>query len=1013
MIRLITSPEDKNFAFFLTDKLVVLASLRRDITYKNKKIFFCRCMRNNPFSLSIMNIYLSLLAYAVSVALALSNNSFSPQPSLEPTPQPSCNPSTLVPTYEPSAKLIEVQWMHTDDDKCNNCDFYPLRQLSSDQSGRYAVVAQQYIHVSSDYGLSFEQTSAPAGSWSSLWMSSSGQRIAASVYQGGVHVSSDYGASWTQTSLPNREYVAVGMDDTGQYISTAVHWYYLSGGHIYTSHDSGSTWVQTDAPVKYWNAMANSRDGKYFASVAQNEAYNSGCIAVSSDYGITWRSVGPVANWWSLAIDPTGRYLAAVVRGGSIYLSSDYGLTWQQSNAAPIASWVSIVTVGKNERLVAGVFNGPIYLSNDAGATWTMTDAPADAQWGMITADVTGTYMIAYAAKYGIYVSNNGNMTTRSPVPAPTVSPSASPSASPTTYSPTLAPTRQAMLVPSTVVTFTGVETMFEVPLNVSALRIYMWGAGGYGSSAGAGAYVEGILKVTPGQKLSVIVGQAGNPTYPSFGGGGVGGGGRSAIRYAGSSVDLVTAGGGGGGTQGGSATAYDASTGQVQITSYRGGNVALSSQCGNNCLQNGKRCPENWELYGSSCYYYVSNKMWWTTAQDNCVYLGGWLVDIFSADENAFVAGLIKKQTNPGVAWIGMQRGWHWVTGKPVTYYNFAPGEPNNSGGDEDCVSMYLEGTWNDARCIINWAFYSVCKMDATMNCDEAENGGGGSNTTAGCNAENPLTPTCSGYSADYVCLTVNEWGELSFTAPEGFFVIEVVFASYGLPIDYQVNQNCHSAVSRTRIETSFLYKTSSKIGINNNVFGDPCGGKIKHISVMFRLEAAMGGGGGYKPGGRGSSNSQITGGGGAGSSHIVNLIDFTMSDAASLVPGVCAGAYSKYYPESRDSCGASEMNGFVAMDIVEIPLPTGVPTPHPTSLPSAQPISLSPFPTSLPSAQPTSPTKNHICQLNTCSASLSRNIYSASTFNSQSQKRAAAHLVSSTYRIINSTSLRDVQKK
>ena len=94
----------------------------------------------------------------------------------------------------------------------------------------------------------------------------------------------------------------------------------------------------------------------------------------------------------------------------------------------------------------------------------------------------------------------------------------------------------------------------FKVPANIHSINVSMWGAagGGGGSASGAGAYVKGILQVTPGQTLLITVGQGGinnaNPGYgfppkSAYGGGGpgsdktdtsnyglAGGGGRSAI---------------------------------------------------------------------------------------------------------------------------------------------------------------------------------------------------------------------------------------------------------------------------------------------------------------------------------------------------------------------------------------------------------------------------------------------------------------------------------------------------
>ena len=123
---------------------------------------------------------------------------------------------------------------------------------------------------------------------------------------------------------------------------------------------------------------------------------------------------------------------------------------------------------------------------------------------------------------------------------------------------------------------YTGANQTYTVPASVTSVQVYMWGAGGGGddASGGAGAMVQGILTVTPGETLNIIVGGGGPaPTTTltsAFGGGGAqgigdggqsgGGGGRAAIQRGGTAVtnDIVVAGAGGGGTfssAGGSAT--------------------------------------------------------------------------------------------------------------------------------------------------------------------------------------------------------------------------------------------------------------------------------------------------------------------------------------------------------------------------------------------------------------------------------------------------------------------------
>ena len=132
-----------------------------------------------------------------------------------------------------------------------------------------------------------------------------------------------------------------------------------------------------------------------------------------------------------------------------------------------------------------------------------------------------------------------------------------------------------------------GANQLWTVPTGVSTAFFYVLGAGGGGATnaafgnGGGGGYATGSYAVTPGDVLTVIVGQAGGGeigvsgtvggclhTSVKFGGGGQGGscqvgqyppgsltyssgGGRSAVRLANNS-EIATAGGGGGGGYGG-----------------------------------------------------------------------------------------------------------------------------------------------------------------------------------------------------------------------------------------------------------------------------------------------------------------------------------------------------------------------------------------------------------------------------------------------------------------------------
>ena len=120
-----------------------------------------------------------------------------------------------------------------------------------------------------------------------------------------------------------------------------------------------------------------------------------------------------------------------------------------------------------------------------------------------------------------------------------------------------------------TVYSYTGGSQTYIVPAGVGTLRVKAWGGGGgaaaeisgtYGTGGGAG-YVQSDIAVTPGQVITILVGQGGsgwndvegyaNATFPNggpaanFGGGG---GGRTEIN--GTGFVLIAAGGGGGGYQ-------------------------------------------------------------------------------------------------------------------------------------------------------------------------------------------------------------------------------------------------------------------------------------------------------------------------------------------------------------------------------------------------------------------------------------------------------------------------------
>ncbi len=108
---------------------------------------------------------------------------------------------------------------------------------------------------------------------------------------------------------------------------------------------------------------------------------------------------------------------------------------------------------------------------------------------------------------------------------------------------------------------------------------------------------------------------------------------------------------------------------------------------------------------YAGHDYTFCPTARAWLDAQAYCQEQGALLATIADPGENEFVAATARSYFSQNY-WIGGRGAFQsgpitWVGGEPSPYTNWAPGEPNNSGGSEFCLEVWLpDGTWNDLGC-------------------------------------------------------------------------------------------------------------------------------------------------------------------------------------------------------------------------------------------------------------------------------------------------------------------------
>jgi hypothetical protein len=81
---------------------------------------------------------------------------------------------------------------------------------------------------------------------------------------------------------------------------------------------------------------------------------------------------------------------------------------------------------------------------------------------------------------------------------------------------------------------------------------------------------------------------------------------------------------------------------------------------------------------------------------------VAGHLATITSAQENAFIISQWPAlDAHIGGTDAAVEGTFQWITGETWLYTNWNAGEPNDAGGNEDCLEIFAPvGLWNDIPC-------------------------------------------------------------------------------------------------------------------------------------------------------------------------------------------------------------------------------------------------------------------------------------------------------------------------
>ncbi|XP_076468021.1 lactose-binding lectin l-2-like [Babylonia areolata] len=146
-------------------------------------------------------------------------------------------------------------------------------------------------------------------------------------------------------------------------------------------------------------------------------------------------------------------------------------------------------------------------------------------------------------------------------------------------------------------------------------------------------------------------------------------------------------------------------------------------------CLGAGRvtatNCPDGWSPHQEFCFLLMKETYNWFDAKSACETIKGYLAEDLDDSRHQFLNGLIRTHGfTRDYTWIGLQdiaeeNVFVWShSGERVRHTYWRPTEPQDGGGEEDCVAM-SEGGWIDNNCEDGRGHF-ICEKEAVEGTGE-----------------------------------------------------------------------------------------------------------------------------------------------------------------------------------------------------------------------------------------------------------------------------------------------------